>query len=175
MAKKQPPTRRRPLRIRPQQQSAAVPASRGGPSIAQHLPSQPPRPTHRALRGYAFDPSLATKLETALVSEITYKVPWEELQPGPIGEYVEVVDYDPPSGCFYAPVDLDDCSVLAEDGLPPSEGNPQFHQQMVYAVAMTTIDRFERALGRKALWADRFLRDRSLSWEQEYVPRLRIY
>ena len=103
------------------------------------------------LRGYAFDPSLATQLETALVSEITYKVPWEDLKPGPIGEYLEVVDFDPPSGCFYAPVDLERPGVLAQNGLAPSEGNPQFHQQMVYAAAMTTIDHFERALGRKAL------------------------
>src|SRR3954447_13729009 len=107
-------------------------------SARRHIPSEPPPPTHRSLRGYAFDPSLATSLETALVSEITYKVPWEELEPGPRGEYVEVVDYDPPSGCFYAPVDLEHRHVLAENGLAPSEGNPQFHQQMAYAVAMTT-------------------------------------
>jgi serine/threonine protein kinase len=39
---------------------------------------------------------------------------------------------------------LDDPDVLAQDGLAPSEGNPQFHQQMAYAVAMTTIRNFER-------------------------------
>jgi hypothetical protein len=124
----------------------------------RHLPSEPTPPTHRLLRGYAFDPSLATKLETALVSEITYKVPWEKLdEDGPIGEYVEVVDYDPASACFYAPVDLNHPRVLAQNGLAPSEGNPQFLQQMVYAVVMTTIDRFERALGRKAFWREKCL------------------
>lgn len=140
-----------------------------------HLPSQPPQPTHRLLRGYAFDPSLATKLETALVSEIIYKVPWEPVSPGPVGEYLEVVDYDPPSACFYSPVDLDHPSVLAQNGLAPSEGNPQFHQQMIYAVAMMTIDRFERALGRKALWADRYEKDGSVPTPDEFVQRLRIY
>jgi hypothetical protein len=140
-----------------------------------HLASQPSQPTHRLLRGYAFDPSLATSLETALVSAITYKVPWEKLAPGPIGEYVEVVDYDPPSACFYAPVDLNHPSILAQNGLTPSEGNPQFHQQMVYAVAMTTIDRFERALGRRTLWADRYEKDGSVTSEEEFVQRLRIY
>ncbi|MBD0320596.1 MAG: peptidase S8, partial [Gemmatimonadetes bacterium] len=140
-----------------------------------HPASQPPAPTHRLLRGYAFDPSLATKLETALVSEMTYKVPWEALQPGPIGEYLEVVDYDPPSGCYYAPVNLNDERVLAQNGLRPSEGNPQFHQQMVYAVAMTTIDRFERALGRKAFWTDRFPGGEGADPLERYVPRLRIY
>ena len=105
-------------------------SARGGatnpktPAIPVHLPSQPPKPTHRLLRGYAFDPSLATQLETALVSEITYKVPWEKLKAGPIGEYLEVVDYDPPSACFYAPVDLDHPSVLAQNGLAPVRGQP---------------------------------------------------
>ncbi len=142
----------------------------------RHLPSEPPQPTHRSLRGYAFDPSMATQLETALVSEITYKVPWEKLDKGPIGEYLEVVDYDPPSACFYAPVDLDQPSILAQNGLPPSEGNPQFHQQMTYAVAMTTIDRFERALGRKAFWTDRYpKKGESLDLKERYVQRLRIY
>src|SRR5215469_15815963 len=78
-----------------------------------HLASEPPLPTHRLLRGYAFDPSLATQLETALVCQVTYRVPWETLTPGPVGEYVEVVDFDPPSGCFYAPVDLDHQGILA--------------------------------------------------------------
>ena len=141
----------------------------------RHLPSEPARPTHRHLRGYAFDPSLATQLETALVSEITYKVPWEPLTRGPVGEYVEVVDFDPPSACWYAPVDLDHPGVLAQSGLAPSEGNPQFHQQMVYAVAMTTIDRFERALGRKAFWADRDVWGPDVGPEDRYVRRLRIY
>ena len=112
------------------------------------------RPTSRRLRILAFDPSLMTRLETAAINEITVEVPWEDLQPGPIGEYIEVVDCDPASGFFYRPVDLDDGYLLAQDGLAPSESDPQFHQQMVYAVAMTTIRHFERALGRVALWAD---------------------
>ena len=109
----------------------------------------------RRLRVLAFDPSLATRIATASFNEITVAIPWEELAPGPVGEYIEVVDVDPASGVFYYPVDLDDPHLLARDGLAPSESNPQFHQQMVYAVAMTTIQHFERALGRKALWADR--------------------
>ncbi|OFW05850.1 MAG: hypothetical protein A3H96_15605 [Acidobacteria bacterium RIFCSPLOWO2_02_FULL_67_36] len=141
--------------------------------VPPHLASMPPVPTHRSLRGYAFDPSLATKLETALVSEITYTVPWEPLRPGPIGEYVEVVDFDAASDCFYVPVDLDHPAVLAQHGLMPSEGNPQFHQQMVYAVAMTTIDRFEKSLGRKAFWADRF--ERGGGRATQFIQRLRLY
>lgn len=139
------------------------------------MASQPLAPIHRLLRGYAFDPTLATQLETALVSEITYKIPWEQVSPGPVGEYIEVVDYDPPSGCFYAPVDLNDERILAQNGLAPSEGNPQFHQQMAYAVAMTTIDRFERALGRKAFWTDQHNRESGAPLTDQFVPRLRIY
>src|SRR5262249_40352267 len=60
---------------------------------------------------------------------------------------------DPATGCAYPPVDLNHPAVLAQDGLPRSEGNPQFHQQMVYAVAMRTILHFERALGRPIFWS----------------------
>ena len=112
------------------------------------------RPPFRRLRAYALDPSAATAMETALINEVVLRVPWEnELAPGPIGEYLEVIDHDPASDCFYPPVDLNDPYVLAQDGLPPSEGNPQYHQQMVYGVAMTTIRNFEKALGRRVFWA----------------------
>src|SRR5579859_3898882 len=82
-------------------------------------------PTLRRLRGYAFDPSLSIQLDTAVVNEVVLAIPWEQpLERGPVGEYVEVVDYDPASKCFYDPVDLNEPSLLAQDGLPPSEGNP---------------------------------------------------
>jgi hypothetical protein len=85
---------------------------------------------------------------------VIINVPWEDnLGLGPVDDYLEVVDCDPASQAFYAPVNLNDPRLLAQDGLPPSEGNPQFHQQMVYAVARTTISHFERALGRRALWS----------------------
>jgi hypothetical protein len=134
-----------------------------------------PRPAFRRLRGYAFDPSLSLQMDTALANEVVFKVTWEEsgLERGPIGEYLEVVDYDPASGCFYEPIDLNSPLVLAQDGLAPSEGNPQFHQQMVYAVAMTTIRNFERALGRPALWAP--YRPGPGKGPDEFVRRLRIY
>jgi hypothetical protein len=145
------------------------------------------RPAFRRLRGYAFDPSLNSGMDTAVINQVTFKVPWEEApraadgteQPGafrgPVGEYLEVVDYDPASDCFYEPVDLNQKHLLAQDGLPPSEGNPQFHQQMAYGVAMTTIRNFERALGRRTLWSSRRWQDDRKRWREEYVPRLRIY
>ena len=71
-----------------------------------------------------------------------------------------MVDFDPSSALFYPPVDLNHPHLLAQDGLPASEGDPQFHQQMTYAVAMGTIRQFEVALGRGALWAPHLRRDR---------------
>jgi hypothetical protein len=127
-------------------------------------------PPFRKLRVYAFDPSLNWQIDTAVINQMTLQVPWEELRPGPVGEYLEVVDVDPASRCCYAPVDLDDRFLLAADGLEPAEGDPQFHQQMVYAVAMTTIHNFERALGRRILWSQA-----DAEQNYQFVPRLRIY
>ena len=149
--------------------AAAVTRSDG----ARKLPA--PVPYERRVRVYAFDPSLGLDLETAVFNETTMRIPWEEsLEPGPVGEYLEVVDIDPATGCGYRPVDLNEPYLLAQDGLAPSEGNPQFHQQMVYAVSMKTIKTFERALGRVALWPPRLIR-RDGKFKQQFVRRLRIY
>jgi hypothetical protein len=143
-----------------------------------HGTHDPPPPVHRSLQIYAFDPSLDLDLETARVNRSTISVGWEDdLQPGPVGDYLEVIDVDPASRCVYAPVDLDHRHVLAADGHAPSEGNPQFHQQMVYAVAMKTIGNFERALGRVVHWSPRNWDENGdfLDAEDAYVQRLRIY
>src|SRR5262245_54731873 len=148
----------------------------------------PPAPRRR-LRVYALDPSVGKTLDSLAITETTLSVPWDDtsddnpsstpLEPGPVGEYLEVVDVDPASNKVYDPVDLNDEQLLAQDGWPPSEGNPQFHQQMVYAVAMTTIMHFEQALGRKALWAPRFAKTGDENDEDKIkvyeVARLRLY
>jgi hypothetical protein len=136
----------------------------------------PEPPVFRRLRILAFDPSLATRLDTSTINEITVEAPWEdELGLGPVGEYVEVVDCDPASGVVYRPVDLNHPYLLAQSGVAPSESDPQFHQQMTYAVAMTTIRHFERALGRVALWADRRVKTAAGEYREQFVRRLRIY
>ena len=140
-------------------------------------------PATRRLRIFASDPSLRDSLDTLHLSEAIITVPWEgtesePLAPGPRGEYVEVVDVDPASGCAYEPIDLNDPYLLASDGLTPSESEPQFHQQMVYAVAMTTIGHFERALGRVALWAPHrqmWKEEGVTQYRDDFVRRLRIY
>lgn len=133
------------------------------------------QPAMRKLRVYALDPQASTLIETARVNHATVSIPWEErweegVSPGPVNEYLEVIDVDPASDQLYQPVDLNHPHLLAQDGLTPSEGDPRFHQQMVFAVAMKTIKLFERALGRKIFW--------SPIWDGDKyrpVPKLRIY
>jgi len=111
------------------------------------------------------------------MNQVTARIRWEaDLKEGPVGEYLEVIDVDPASNAAYEPVNLNDTLVLAQNGLSPSEGNPKFHQQMVYAVAMVTIQNFEQALGRKALWSTRlqWSEERQV-WINEFVRRLRIF
>ncbi len=136
-----------------------------------------PRGHGRRLRIYAYDPNLQTDptLFDSKIATVT-TVSESDLKPGPVGEYIEVVDVDPASRAWYEPVNLNDPGLMAKDGLTPSESNPQFHQQMAYAVAMLTIERFERALGRKVLWARRRPRNEGeVVPDNGFVRRLRIY
>ena len=174
-----------------------APSDRGGTSSrvpqvrSDHYSNVPPTPPHRRLRVYSFDPLLATDPESLGMESIVLRLEWDEesadgakLQPGPVGEYLEVVDYDPASGCFYPPVDLNHPNLLAQDGMPLNESDPRFHQQMVYAVCMATITIFERALGRTVLWSPHLPRSENGSVDREqirrrpggeFVRRLRIY
>ena len=102
------------------------------------------RPSRRPLKIYAFDPGLRRIPGNITVVDVVN----EPLTPGPVGRLVRVIDYDAGAGSYYAPVDLDDPAVLVQRGLDPSDSDPRFHQQMVYAVTMKVIENFERALGR---------------------------
>jgi len=135
------------------------------------------KPVFRKLRGYAFDPSFSSTVDKRQSNEVIYKVRWEEeLKPGPSGEYIEIVDYDPTTECFYEQIDLNDPYVLADNGLPLSEGDPRFHQQQVYAVVMSIIAQFEKALSRKIIWSR--IVDKNMGnteFVNQFVPKLRIY
>lgn len=136
-----------------------------------------PAPAIRRLRVYAFDPQSAIKLGAVGYAYATIELPWEEpwedpLESGPRNDYLEVIDVDPASQQFYAPVDLNHLHLIAQNGLTPSEGNPQFHQQMVFAVAMKVVRLFERALGRRVLWAPNW---NKTSRAYEPVMKLRVY
>lgn len=102
------------------------------------------RSTRRPLRIFASDPmALQVDGNRAQVDVVN-----EPLRPGPFGRRIRVIDYDGDGDRFYEPVDLEARSVLLQGGMQPSEADPRFHQQMVYAVAMRTLEHFDRALGR---------------------------
>lgn len=106
-------------------------------------PSLPPE--RRRLKIYAGDPMSGRRASQRITIDIENE---PNLQLGPQGEIVQVIDYDGRYECYYDPVDLDKPSILMGNGLEPNEEDPQFHQQMVYAVAMKVIETARRALGR---------------------------
>jgi hypothetical protein len=134
---------------------------------------------------FAFDPQASSRVDTAIINNAIIQLPWEKpwedpVEVGPVNEYLEVIDFDPASGCFYEPVDITHKTLLAQNGLPPSDANPQFHQQMVFAVAMKTVRTFEKALGRHVLWMKERTNRSATGTRTEqdfpnFVRRLRIY
>jgi len=119
-----------------------------------HVVEGTEKPLTRPLKAYAFDPSRGR----VLGNEMSLAVRYEDLAPGPVVEdyyrrdAIAIVDYDGANKVWYKPVDLDDPRILIRGGLDPSESDPRFHQQMVYAVVTDTIQQFEAALGRKIHW-----------------------
>lgn len=92
----------------------------------------------------------------------------EKLAPGPTGYRIKVVDYNATEALSY----VNKCMYQKRDGtmIDPFEardaaeltdpayqarllGDPNFHAQNVYAVAMRTLGFFERALGRRVSWS----------------------
>lgn len=114
------------------------------------MPPLVSRPERRPLRIFATDPLAGVTPENCIQVEIAN----EPLLPGPQGDRVEVIDYDGARRQFYPAVNLDDASILMRGGLDPSESDPHFHQQMVYAVTMRTLENFDRALGRRLTFRD---------------------
>ena len=125
------------------------PPYRLGPGItakAQPTPyrREPGDPVHRPLRVYTQDPG-ASRFDGAIA---TLPVAWEPTSPGPSGSLFVVRDVHEPTGEIFKPLNLDDRDVLVGQGVTPTSTNPGFAQQMTYAVAMTTYERFRMALGR---------------------------
>jgi hypothetical protein len=105
-------------------------------------------PLTRPLRIYTLDPSVSDRIGGVA----TVHVPYEKLEPGPIGSLFKVISEGAPKILRHAPLDLDDSYLLLSDGLTPSPANGQFHPQMVYAVCSLTYAAFRRALGRDIAW-----------------------
>jgi hypothetical protein len=134
-------------------------------------------PARRPLRVYAFDPSRGRLFGNEMQLDVRYR----PLKAGPVDfsrafDRVAVIDHDITQEKYYRPVDLDDPSILISNGLAPSETDPRFHQQMVYAVANDTIEQFELALGRRIHWrrAEREL-DAAKGWHPDDILCLNLY
>ena len=107
-------------------------------------------PSHRPLQIYALDPMRMEDTGDGFETpRVVLSVEYEQLQPGPIGQRFQVIDYDGSRDVFYDPVDLDDPYILMTQGLTPTELDPRFHQQMVYAVASSVWSACEAAVGRR--------------------------
>lgn len=124
-------------------------------SKASSAPQSMPRPRERALTILAQDPSVidpkgkrGRKILRALVT-----IPAEDLQAGPWGYRVQVVDYDATREREYASL------ILPEGADPYADASdavlvrdPRFHSLNAYALVMRTLAGFERALGRRVPW-----------------------
>ncbi len=106
-------------------------------------------PLLRPLRIYTLDPSVSHRVGGVA----TVGVPYEDLEPGPIGSLFEIDPTGAPKPLDAPPLDLDDPYLLMSGGLAPSPANGQFALQMVYAVCSLTYAAFRRALGRDISWA----------------------
>jgi hypothetical protein len=110
--------------------------------------ARPNEPSTRRLRIFGIDPSASSRDGKIATTEI----PYEPLQPGPIGQLFEVENDDLATGQQYAPANLDEPALLLGGGYSPSDSNYRFHAQMVYGVASLVHRSFRRALGRQIGW-----------------------
>ena len=106
------------------------------------------RPERRPLRIFAFDPMLSRAGDHRVTVEVPYR-PIERDERAFRDDRLEVIDYDAATACYFRAVDLNDEGIAMTQGLEPLEHDPQFHQQMVYAVASKVLENFDRALGRR--------------------------
>ena len=91
----------------------------------------------------------------------------ERFAPGPAGYRIKVVDYNATERLVYANTQRYEKDGALVDPFAPRDenelsnadyqarliGNPNFHAQNVYAIAMRTLGFFERALGRRVNWS----------------------
>ena len=101
----------------------------------------------------AQDPSVLDRDGHAL--KTTVRVPAERLERGPKGHRVHVLDYDASTDYFYTSRtdDLEQDHYTRTRDIDSLLRDPHFHQQNVYALVMSTLFEFERALGRPVDWA----------------------
>ncbi|MFN7992116.1 MAG: hypothetical protein U0Q18_00850 [Bryobacteraceae bacterium] len=119
----------------------------------------------RKLTIIAQDPGLRVDDGRILTTEV--EVPLEDLEPGPRGYRVHVIDYDVSTGTFYRPAELNphrdnyrrpvfEHPPTAQDFQEYNDrllNEPGFHAQNTYAIVMRILSRFEYALGRRVKWS----------------------
>jgi hypothetical protein len=106
------------------------------------------RPERRPLRIFAFDPMISRAGDHRVTVEVPYR-PIEREERCFRDDRLEVVDYDAATRHYFRAIDLNDEEIAMTQGLEPLEHDPQFHQQMVYAVASKVLENFDRSLGRR--------------------------
>jgi hypothetical protein len=116
--------------------------------LAQAYEREPNDPLYRPLRIFALDPA-SSRLDGAVA---TVNVPYEPLARGPVGRLFAIDSFDPAQDARYRRADLEDQFVLMSNGRSPSPSDPEFHQQMVYAICSLVYASFRTALGRQIAW-----------------------
>ncbi|MGE3966427.1 MAG: hypothetical protein AB7I09_20190 [Planctomycetota bacterium] len=114
-----------------------------------------PQPTHRWMSVIAQDPSVRRGgKRTGKIIMARIRVPFEKLEPGPLGCRIQVVDYDSSTGRFYGDHVIPDVEPKAwREGAPSILDDFAFHAQNAYALVAATLMRFEFALGRRVGWS----------------------
>ena len=107
----------------------------------------------RRLRVVAQDPSVRRR---GRILQAEVRFPYEDLDAGPTGHRVQVIDYDSTTGTLYKPAEIP-AEIPAESSAKPLPnavvlGDRTFHVQNAYALVMRTLARFEFALGRRVSW-----------------------
>ena len=105
----------------------------------------------RQIEIVAQDPSVRknNRILTAMVS-----IPFDDLDPGPRGYAVHVIDYDATTQTMYRPVRVPPDEVLHAPSSGQILGDPVYHAINAYALVMLTLHRFEFALGRRVGWGN---------------------
>lgn len=104
---------------------------------------------HSTFTIIARDPSVRVK---GRILRAHVEVPAEALRPGPGGARAQVIDYDASTRTLYQPDPEPRIDRFANTSDRVLLTNPHFHAQNAFTIAMRTLGRFERALGRHVEW-----------------------
>jgi hypothetical protein len=120
-------------------------------------PRVAPLPSTKKYRILAQDPSVRDA--TGAIITAIVEIPYEEVDPGPKGARVHVIDFDASLGVFYPPTEINPATTdrwLKSDSKQEVDkliGSREFRAYNAYAIVMRTLARFEFALGRRLSWS----------------------